>query len=678
MSADPGIPGIPPPPEPPARPAPQEVLAAGFTHGDQMPGARGFAAGGPLDVMEPGPALAGVTADAAAGGLAVLDDDQLVGVLCAAQRLESWASSIRLRAVADLTARRDAAAAATGDRRQAEHVGDEVAAALTLTCRAADRLVSLAVGVTRLPAAAIALAAGRIDLPRAAVFADELAGLDDVAAAAIAAVVGGDAAGLTTSRLRDRLHREVLAFDPQAARKRREKAEKDARVECWAEPSGTWSMAGRDMPPAGVLAADKHLDADARALKAAGAPGTLEQLRAAVFLARLNGQPLATLLPAPHPGNERPDNEHPGGPGQDLSAGQDGNPAGEHCGTNDDGPGAHSAGGDPNGGNGPGDVDGPGDRNGPDDGDGPGPGGGPRRLGPCPGPGAGAGTGWPPVAGPGSGTGLTGTISLTVPLATWLGLTGQPGEATGYGHLDAAASRDLAAAIAAGPGTRWHLIITGPDGTAIGHGRARKGNPPPNDPPPPGGTGPPSDPAPPGGTGPPGSPAPPGGTGPPGSPAPPGGTGPPGSPAPPGGTGQSGGMPPPSGPALPGLTGDAGQLRWLAGIKISWLETGACGHPRETFAYQPSATLRNLIKIRNATCTFPGCRRTARRCDDDHTVPYHQGGRTCECNLSPLCRRHHGAKQAPGWHLQQPTPGTLTWTLPSGRTHTVTPRSYPV
>ena len=46
--------------------------------------------------------------------------------------------------------------------------------------------------------------------------------------------------------------------------------------------------------------------------------------------------------------------------------------------------------------------------------------------------------------------------------------------------------------------------------------------------------------------------------------------------------------------------------------------------------------------------------------------------------LAPLCRRHHGAKQAPGWHLQQEIPGTLTWTLPSGRTHTVTPRTYSV
>ena len=467
------VPASPARPPQPAGPA-YDALAAGFARGDQVPGARGFAAGGPLDLMEPGPALAGAAADAAGGGLAVLDDDHLVGVLCAARRLESWAASIRLRAVADLTARRDAAAAASNDRRQADHVGDEVAAALTLTGRAADRLVSLAIGVTRLPGAAAALAAGRIDLPRAAVFADELAGLGDVAAAAIAAVVGGDAAGLTTSRLRDRLHREVLAFDPQAARKRREKAEKDARVECWAEPSGTWSMAGRDLPPAGVLAADQHLDADARALKAAGAAGTLPRLRAAVFLARLNGQPLDTLLPAPHQQPGGPRDEHPGGHGQDLGAGQDGNPAGESAGTIDDRPGAHDAGGDPS------DGDSPGAGNGNGDGDDPGPGG-PRRPGPGP--------GWPSAAGPGSGAGLAGTISLTVPLTTWLGLSGQPGEAAGYGHLDAAACRDLAAAIAAGPGTRWHLIITGPDGTALGHGRARKGNPPPGRPPPPGGTG---------------------------------------------------------------------------------------------------------------------------------------------------------------------------------------------
>jgi hypothetical protein len=55
----PGSPGIPPsePTGRPGTPAPpvREVLAAGFTHGDHEADARGFAAGGPLDQLEPGP-----------------------------------------------------------------------------------------------------------------------------------------------------------------------------------------------------------------------------------------------------------------------------------------------------------------------------------------------------------------------------------------------------------------------------------------------------------------------------------------------------------------------------------------------------------------------------------------------------------------------------------------------
>jgi len=46
-------------------------------------------------------------------------------------------------------------------------------------------------------------------------------------------------------------------------------------------------------------------------------------------------------------------------------------------------------------------------------------------------------------------------------------------------------------------------------------------------------------------------------------------------------------------------------------------------------------------------------------------------------SLVPLCRRHHQAKQAPGWHLSQTAPGTLTWTTPSGRRYTVTAEPYP-
>ena len=298
-----------------------------------------------------------------------------------------------------------------------------------------------------------------------------------------------------------------------------------------------------------------------------------------MFLALLTSQPLYTLLP---------------GTGQDPDQGPAGRPAGlDETGTA--GPAAPDETGASDS-----DSDRPGENDGDDD-SGQGNGGGTRRPGPGQGPRPGSrpGTsGWPGTGGPG----LAGPVNLTVPLATWLGLSDHPGEAAGHGPLDAATSRDLATRLAARPGSKWCLTITGPGGRAIGHGCARAG------------------------------------------PGPPG----PGS----------------------------GPRPWLAGVKITWLETGACGHARQTAAYQPSPALRHLIKTRDRSCAFPGCRRPARRCDDDHTIPHDQGGRTCECNLAPLCRRHHAAKQAPGWHLQQTQPGTLTWTTPSGRTITVTPRPY--
>jgi hypothetical protein len=130
--------------------------------------------------------------------------------------------------------------------------------------------------------------------------------------------------------------------------------------------------------------------------------------------------------------------------------------------------------------------------------------------------------------------------------------------------------------------------------------------------------------------------------------------------------------------AGPGPPGGGNPAAWLATVKITPIEAGTCEHRRESAGYQPSNMLRHIIKTRSRHCGFPGCRRPAVQCDDDHTIPYDKGGRTCECNLHPLCRRHHQAKQAHGWRLDQPEPGTLIWTLPSGRQYTVTPEPYPV
>ena len=104
---------------------------------------------------------------------------------------------------------------------------------------------------------------------------------------------------------------------------------------------------------------------------------------------------------------------------------------------------------------------------------------------------------------------------------------------------------------------------------------------------------------------------------------------------------------------------------------------GDCDHATAENQYLPSRALRHLVRARTATCTAPGCLAQAIHCDLDHTTP-HPAGPTCQCNLAPKCRRHHRCKQAPGWHVDQPAPGIMRWTLPSGRTHTTTPTEYDV
>src|SRR5271166_3838838 len=93
-----------------------EPVPAGFTHGDRTAddGAVGFAAGGALDVLTPGPVLAGFAQDAFDSGLGQLSDDELVGVLCAARRLSSWQAAMEFRAVAELDSRRKAQAPRPG------------------------------------------------------------------------------------------------------------------------------------------------------------------------------------------------------------------------------------------------------------------------------------------------------------------------------------------------------------------------------------------------------------------------------------------------------------------------------------------------------------------------------------------------------------------------------------
>ena len=87
-----------------------EAIGAGFTRDLPSDPPFGFAAGGPLDALAPGPALAGFTADAFDAGLGKLSDDELVGVLMAARRLSSWQAALEFTAVTELDGRRKAQA----------------------------------------------------------------------------------------------------------------------------------------------------------------------------------------------------------------------------------------------------------------------------------------------------------------------------------------------------------------------------------------------------------------------------------------------------------------------------------------------------------------------------------------------------------------------------------------
>lgn len=91
-------------------------------------------------------------------------------------------------------------------------------------------------------------------------------------------------------------------------------------------------------------------------------------------------------------------------------------------------------------------------------------------------------------------------------------------------------------------------------------------------------------------------------------------------------------------------------------------------HPDARFA---RSALRRHVQVRDRSCVGPGCRRSALKSHQDHTIDHARGGRTVERNLDQLCRRHHAMKHKGGWKLSQPEPGRFRWRSPLGRTYSV-------
>ncbi len=307
-----------------------------------------------------------------------------------------------------------------------EFTGDELALALAESKTAAAGLLDLTWDLeVKLPGTRAAFRDGTLRASKARIIADAARTLDPDQARAAEALVLGRAGRLTPGGLRAAIARAVMQVAPDAARKRREEAAKDARVERWAEDSGNAALVGRELPPAEVLAADQRVTWWATQLKKAGLDGTMDELRARAYLDLLldtDSRP----RPAAGTGHDDPPDSGSGppGPSPDGGSGPPGPPG--------------------DGGSGPPGSAGPDGR----------PPGGCSRTGGVP-------------------AGFVGRVNLTVPLATVLDLADRPGELSGIGPIDPTLARDLARAAARNPRTSWCVTVTDQDGHAIGHGCAR-------------------------------------------------------------------------------------------------------------------------------------------------------------------------------------------------------------
>ena len=604
-------------------PAPPELMEAGFRRHPTAARAilaanpvqrPGFTQGGVLDTMEPGPGLAGFADDAheRGHGLAGLTDDELIGVMEAWQREEARCVSRGLQAVLELARRRPLpgrapAAAGRVPEGFGEFTADEIAASLRISARAADARLGLAFDLAvRLPRTAAALHAGQVTGDKMERIARRTAILSDAHAREADARLYPKARYQTPDALGKALDKIIDEIDPKAAERRHEASRRAARIRHWREDAGTAALAGYGLPPAEVLAAVQHIDLKARALRAVGVGGTLDQLRAVVYIDLLLERDPAAYG-EPDTGDEHDaDGDGPaGGTGRESGAGPtDGSAAGGRTGDADQDRTCDADGFDGDAEGEDGDAEGE-DGDGEEGGGGKGPGG-PGRPGGSGG--RGPAGGQAPAPAP-----LASMANLIIPMPSLFSIADVPGEVAGFGSVDPTTLRDLAAAASAHPQTRWCVTVTDEDGYAVGHGCATgrhdilrlAGL---SDPSPPG-TRPPE-------------------TSPPGTArnrdGPPGGWDRPPS-------GNRDGPRAPAGPAIREI------LRRL-GVTIEPIARGSCDHRHEEPGYTPSRKLRHLVAARTATCTSPGCGQTWARSDFEHTVPYDQDGRTCECNGGPRCK----------------------------------------
>jgi hypothetical protein len=254
--------------------------------------AAGFAAGMLLDTMPGCGALAGFAAEAAGDDdrYEGACDDEVAGAVAAWDRVEAYAAARKHAAVAEFIRRRPRPGCPLeGPARMPESwdesITAEVAGVLAESRWATDGMLDLAHDLeVNLPGTKAAFRDGVLRQSKVAIIARATAVLDPAEARAAEQLVLDRAGRLTPGALRAAIARAVMEVAPKKAKKRREAAAKDARVERWAEDSGNAALAGHELPPDEVLAADQRITAWALELKKSGLEGDMDVLRARAFL----------------------------------------------------------------------------------------------------------------------------------------------------------------------------------------------------------------------------------------------------------------------------------------------------------------------------------------------------------------------------------------------------------
>ena len=627
---------------------------------DRDPRLAWFASDDGLDALIPSGLLA-LAADEVSGAerrCPGATTDELTGLLRAWAAVESWAAGAKLGVIAEMIRRDDF------PRKSGRH-GDlpdqwspslrhELALALACPVQSAEITAWLAwERQARLPRIGALLDDGTLTLPKARAVIETFKYLTDADAATAESLIAGQLAGKTYSQVLRLAERAALTVDPELGERRRQQAQKSARVTLFRELSGTAGLSGRDLPPDEALAAMAAVNARAQEYEDSGAFGDtpMDALRAYAYVDLLKGAPAEGRIACAEAQDEaaevaealawanaraarnaaqakaKRDDESATTPKREATP-RAAEPA-EH--DDDHEPDDPADGSDDNG-SGP-EPGSPGSR-----------------------PGAPA-AGRPFQPRP---------PDLIVPLLTLLGLADRPGEIQGFGLLDPSLARDMVAAAVASSRAEICVTVTSPEGYASGHGCARParsarsaqsaqtsglqvGG---------GSTALPaclnltisttdltSLAASPG----------------PWSFTPRSSTGPPNEAGPPDGYGR-----------WELVLPDGRRFT----VRLDMVPTQDCDHRYETHGYHPSARLRHLVQVRDGTCTFPPCNRHAKESDFEHALPYEKGGSTDACNAGARSRACHRIKQSKGWNVTQPRPGWHQWTTPSGRVYVQEPKRY--